>query len=638
MNNCNLPENLSATGMQCMLAFACLLIGLSAQAAPLSGVASISMGPKHSCAVSGAGRVHCWGANQWGQLGNGTLYYNADNSFEALPAVVSRPPAAVAVPSGDSTLVLTATGAVNEWGRYQGATVSNYVPSNAQSLVAGYEHVCVLSNAGELRCWGSNFHGQLGNGGVSGAVVQGMAAGVTAVAAGAYHTCALLVSGELKCWGHNSQGQIGNGSVSASVAAPVTVGGIPGPVQSVVAGQYNTCVTLSSDGSAHCWGDNSGGQIGDGTFQQRLAPAPVTGLTGAVAQLVLGDFHGCARMVGGPPQCWGLNVSGQLGDGTNAGRPAPGPISGLVGTVSQLAAAASQTCALLDSGEVRCWGNNVFGQLGDATSISRSSPVSVNRFSGLFKAPYDLAGSAAPDLVWKHSVSGNQFLWAMAGAMLEFEAPLPATPLSWRLAGLADINRDGRNDFIWHDQATGDVKVWIMVNNTIASVLTIENVDTMWMLEVVKDFNGDGAPDLLWRHGVSGAAYLWFMDGLDLISDQLLFVVDPLWRVVGAGDFTLDGTPDLLFRHAETGLAFSWNSEFNGAAVSLTTSSPPIFSIDPVWEVMQVADWNADGKPDLLFRNSSTGLVFAWHLDGNTLTTSSYITLIDPSWGLIPRR
>ena len=103
-------------------------------------------------------------------------------------------------------------------------------------------------------------------------------------------------------------------------------------------------------------------------------------------------------------------------------------------------------------------------------------------------------------------------------------------------------------------------------------------------------------------------------------------------------DFDGDGQPDLLFRHATSGLAFAWYTQHVLGTTSLAGSSPPIFSIDPVWEVAQVADWNADGKPDLLFRNTATGLVFVWYLDGVVLGASDYITQIDPSWEIVPRR
>ena len=89
-----------------------------------------------------------------------------------------------------------------------------------------------------------------------------------------------------------------------------------------------------------------------------------------------------------------------------------------------------------------------------------------------------------------------------------------------------------------------------------------------------------------------------------------------------------------------TNIAFVWNTSYSSdlGVTTLTSSTPPLFSIDPVWEVVQVADWNADGMPDLVFRNTATGLVFVWYLNGTTLGASAFITQIDPSWEIVPRR
>ena len=99
-----------------------------------------------------------------------------------------------------------------------------------------------------------------------------------------------------------------------------------------------------------------------------------------------------------------------------------------------------------------------------------------------------------------------------------------------------------------------------------------------------------------------------------------------------------DGQPDLLFRNTVTGLSFAWFTQFSAGTLSLAGSTPPLFGIDPVWEIVQLADWNGDGSPDLLFRNRNTGVVFVWYMNGTTLAGSDYITQIDPSWEIVPRR
>ena len=99
-----------------------------------------------------------------------------------------------------------------------------------------------------------------------------------------------------------------------------------------------------------------------------------------------------------------------------------------------------------------------------------------------------------------------------------------------------------------------------------------------------------------------------------------------------------DGQPDLMFRNLSSGLGFVWNTTYSAGNLSLGTSAPASFGIDPVWEIAQWADYNSDGKPDLVFRNRDTGLVFVWYMDGTTLTTSDFVTQIDSPWIIVPRR
>lgn len=251
--------------------------------------------------------------------------------------------------------------------------------------------------------------------------------------------------------------------------------------------------------------------------------------------------------------------------------------------------------------------------------------------------PADFNRDGMPDLIYRHAATGATFIWRMNGTALISDQALGAIPPPWALAGVGDFNADGRNDVLWRNTSTGSIYAWHLNDGVFASDAFLATIDPAWKIEVVADFNLDTRPDLLLRHQSSGAAYIWYLNGVALISDQYLFSVDPAWKVEAAGDFNRDGRPDLLFRHTSSGLAFVWNTDHAAGATSLTTSTPPLFSIDPAWEVVQVADWNADDNVDLMFRNRNTGVAFVWYLSGTTLGASAFVNQIAPEWEIVPR-
>lgn len=149
------------------------------------------------------------------------------------------------------------------------------------------------------------------------------------------------------------------------------------PSLGVAVGDEHSCAVLA-DGRAKCWGTNLSGELGDGTQIGHWMPAPVPGLSN-VAQISAGGFYGarhtCARLNDGSVRCWGSNSSGQLGDGTTTGRLSPVAVTGLT-NAAQMALGRSFSCAIAGGG-VRCWGSNQSGQLGDGTTVSRGTPAAV---------------------------------------------------------------------------------------------------------------------------------------------------------------------------------------------------------------------------------------------------------------------
>jgi len=293
------------------------------------------VGNWHGCVKSAAGGVSCWGRNNLCQLGFGAL---------------------------------------------AGGTTPGSVPgiATAGDVRIGSFNSCALLSGGGVQCWGSSSNGALGDGGVftgdctkNPVNVVGLA-GVGQISVGAGHACA-LVGGAIKCWGANSTGQLGANSTNLSESTPVSVVGITTATQ-VSGGSQNTCALLA-DGTVRCWGRNHRGQLGNNTQgNPSSVPVPVSGLTN-VAQIAVGQDYACARGFDGTVRCWGDNAVGQLGKGT-VGSVAlvPGPAT--ISSVISIAAGASHMCAIVQGGSVSCWGLNTDGQIGiGTTSAAQPTPI-----------------------------------------------------------------------------------------------------------------------------------------------------------------------------------------------------------------------------------------------------------------------
>ncbi len=205
---------------------------------------------------------------------------------------------------------------------------------------------------------------------------SGECVGVAAITAGGNHTCVVTTLGAAKCWGSNSKGQLGNNLLMDQVA-PTDVLGLESGVRSMSNSDQTSCA-LVTGGGVKCWGWNADGEVGDGTTTDRPTPVDVPGLSNvkSLASSAIGA-HMCAVTAAGGLKCWGNNSFGQLGDGTTASQNAPVDVPALASGVTSVATGLVHTCAIKTSGELLCWGLNSNGQLGDGTTTNQSAPVDV---------------------------------------------------------------------------------------------------------------------------------------------------------------------------------------------------------------------------------------------------------------------
>ena len=318
------------------------------------------------CTILFTGGVDCWGFNASGELGNGTIGGPDENGYDT-PQPVARISDAASVVSGSDT--------------------------------GGY---CAVLSTGGVDCWGVNSSGELGNGTIGGP--DGAAGGydtpqpvtgITDAASVVSHGdgyCAVLSTGKIDCWGYNNWGELGNGTTGGPDGAdgydtPQPVIGIT-DATSLASAVENVCAVLST-GRIDCWGDNTSGELGNGTIGGSGAehgydtPQSVIGITDATsiasALGTVGFAFGvgyCAVLSTGGIDCWGSDSYGELGNGTTEepdggyGYDTPQPVARITdaASITSSGLAGQGYCAALSTGGVDCWGSNSYGQLGNGTT------------------------------------------------------------------------------------------------------------------------------------------------------------------------------------------------------------------------------------------------------------------------------
>lgn len=394
-----------------------------APVADISDAVLISAGSNHTCAIRLDRTASCWGANDFGQLGNGSTGIFSDES-----SATPRRTAGIA---------------------------------DAIWIAAGGDNSCALHLAGAVSCWGNNNAGQLGNGQIASASTASQKVAdikdATSVAAGTFFSCALRQNASISCWGANSSGELGIGQTTYEIASsqvPVEVDGIT-DARAVDLGWGHACA-LHSGGSISCWGDNEDGQLGNSQTAQSHMPLEVEGISDAVS-VSTGLFHTCVVRQSGSISCWGLNSIGQLGNGrTDDSGSSEIPVRGTAGhesvnaslrsvqlsqftsvigitDASSVAAGGGHTCALHQNGIVSCWGNNESGQLGNdrsrlnwnALAQFSAVPVQVEGITDAIAVDAGAGFSCALHETGSVSCWGDNEFGGLGNGQMEDDSPVP---------------------------------------------------------------------------------------------------------------------------------------------------------------------------------------------------------------------
>ena len=371
-------------------------------------VASIRAGGDTSCALFEDGSVTCWGNNEHGQLGTGQglsvlAPQTVDTGDETVTAIDGGLGHSCGLfEDGDGNVKFKCWGG-NDSGQLGIGSLPDFhtlnrfnpihVFSNVTQLSLGTSYSCLILNTDILTCWGENGSGQLGLGDTtdrtyySTGVNLGTGKTASAVSAGHEHTCAILNDDKIKCWGKGGHGQLGNGADSnQNSPVAVTMGGSVTAEKISVGGQH-ACAILN-DNKVYCWGRNNVGQLGIGLsdvqdIKKNIPTVVNLGTDKTATAISTGDFHTCAILNDNSVKCWGNNSYGELGNGANTGSNTPVAVSlGSGRTATAIHAKGSYTCAILDDGSLKCWGRNSVGQLGDGTTTNRTTPVTVDLGAG----------------------------------------------------------------------------------------------------------------------------------------------------------------------------------------------------------------------------------------------------------------
>ncbi|MDA8838039.1 hypothetical protein N9N26_02120, partial [Candidatus Poseidoniales archaeon] len=360
---------------------------------------SVSIGQYHSCAILDDGSLKCWGRNYYGELGIGGTTGSSTKYTTPQTVNLGTGRTAVSVSSGQyHTCAILDDGSLKCWGQGTsgqlgiGSTIAQNTPQlvnlgtgrTAVSVDLGNSNTCVILDDGTLKCWGQGNGGQLGIGSNVNQITPqtvdlGTGRTAVSVSAGSSHTCAVLDDGSLKCWGYNNYGQLGIGSTTNQNTPQLVNLGTGRTSESVSLGQFHTCAVLDDD-SLKCWGYNYYGQLGIGSTTYQTTPHTVFLATNQIPKSVSShDYSTCVIFQDSRAMCMGqLGFWFHGGSYTSISHKTPEYLARNTEVkIDEVTVGHYHTCAVLDDGSLKCWGQNIYGQLGIGSTTNNDMPQTV---------------------------------------------------------------------------------------------------------------------------------------------------------------------------------------------------------------------------------------------------------------------
>jgi len=276
----------------------------------------------------------------------------------------------------------------------------------------------------------------------------------------------------------------------------------------------------------------------------------------------------------------------------------------------------------------------------DGTSLLGTSNYTntVPDLNWLIVGSRDYDGDGKADILWRNKTSGENYVFLMDGTVIKAGSNyINSVPdLGWHIVGSGDFDGDGKADILWRNKVTGEDYLFLMNGTTVRAGSGYTNLvpDLNWQIAGVGDFDGDGKADILWRNKTTGENYIFLVNGTTVLgaSGYINSVPDPNWEIGAIGDYNGDGKADVLWRNVVTGDDYIF---FMNGTVVLGISNYTNTVSDLNWLITGSADYNGDGKADILWRNKTTGENYIFFMDGTTLLgTSNYTNTVPLTWAV----